>query len=154
MNYLNYLPEDIYTVIYEYIHPAEIINLCLARNIKTTVPLDILGFYFDDLERNCDECDITTYDYIKGWQTYDVLCCKCIKRCSYCRTYIRLDPKHKYMYGYVTNPASYKGYGMYDGPRYIPGMKHNCNRKRGEYLCGDCLIYDHGNRYKCERCKK
>lgn len=149
MNYLDYLPEDIYTVIFAYIHPGDIVNLCITQNIKSIQPMYLLKSYFDGIAVMCYDCRNRTYDAVEGWKTNQLLCNNCIKECSNCESWMRVYPDPNAIYLYTTHPELRVNHGTTQ--KYIPGSKQNC--LCGEYLCGDCVC-DFLNEYRCKTCKQ
>lgn len=147
MSYLDYLPEDIYTIIFAYIHPGEIINLCIVSNSKLIIPLNQLKIYFDSASATCENCKLRTYDYVKGWQSSRKLCKRCVKECLRCEGWMQTYPEDTNLRVYLIKHGMFESSDM--AYKFIPGAKHTC--KCEKYVCADCILRM-GNHYKCKIC--
>ena len=137
MSYLDSLSKDILNALFDFLHPIDTINLCIAHNIESIKSIRIVKAYLDKILPECDYCGIKREGLIKSFADETYLCTICSYQCYHCNTYLR-DSEFETLKEYIDADHKMEN----DDDKFIPGWNAGCNEygwARDDHTCGNCL---------------
>lgn len=135
MSYLDLLPKDIYHIIFDFLDPYDVLNLCIGGNIESLQAIKMAQQLLTSRMEYCCVCYKFGLDRVPTYDPSEYLCDDCSHVCVHC---------NKQTYECEFDDEDGKKIKKYKDDNYDFGSKFPIPGKKmrvDDYnmVCGDCL---------------